>query len=172
MFHIPTCTLNCVLAAVGDDAWVPPETVYSPTRVNTWLTLRAHARHIELRAMKTVVFILVLLAALKLGHQEYLYRAGTRDAIIAAYKDRAVQACQKDGRTASLGLTSQVWANSPSVQFVVGKSNLDVQLWQVDNQLWSARYRNPFLILVAGSRTGQIYCEYDIVNAAASVHRM
>lgn len=122
--------------------------------------------------MKTVVFILALLATLKLGHQEYLYRAATREAIVAAYKDRAASACQKDGRTAGFGLTPQAWANSASVQLAIGKSNIDVQLWQVDNHQWNARYRNPFLILSAGARAGQIYCEYDIVNAAASVHRM
>ncbi|MBX9591016.1 MAG: hypothetical protein K2X43_17135 [Hyphomonadaceae bacterium] len=122
--------------------------------------------------MKTVVFILALLAGLKLGHQEYLYRTATRDVIVAAYKDRAAQACQKDGRTAGLGLTPQTWANSSSVTLVIGKSNLDVQFWQVDNQLWNARYRNPFLVLTTGARVGQVYCEYDIVNAAASVHRM
>ena len=122
--------------------------------------------------MKTVVFVLALLASLKLGHQEYLYRTATRDVIVAAYKERAAQACQKDGRTASFGLTPQAWANSASVQLAIGKSNLDVQLWQVDNHQWNARYRNPFLILSAGARAGQVYCEYDIVNAAASVHRM
>ena len=124
--------------------------------------------------MKTVVFILVLLAAFKLGQQEYLYRTATRDVIVAAYKDRAVQACAKDGRNANLGLSPQTWANSSSIQLVIGKSGLDVQLWQVDNHLWNARYRNPLIILSAETRSGlgQAYCEYDIVNAAASVYRL
>jgi hypothetical protein len=122
--------------------------------------------------MRTVVFILALLAAAKLGHQEYLYRAATREAIVAAYRERAAQACQKDARAASLGLAPQAWITPASATLVIGKSNLDVQIWQVDNHLWNARYRNPFLILSAGARGGQVYCEYDIVNAAASVHRM
>lgn len=122
--------------------------------------------------MKIVVFILVLLAALKLGHQEYAYRTATRDIIVAAYKDRAALACQKDSRNASLGLAPQAWANVSSVNLVIGKSTLSVQVWQVDSPLWSARYRNPFLILDANARSGQVYCEYDIVNAAASVHTM
>ena len=122
--------------------------------------------------MKTVVFILALLATLKLGHQEYLYRSATRDAIVAAYKERAAQACQKDGRNAALGVAAQAWAGNASIQLVIGKSSLDVQFWQVDNRLWSARYRNPLLVLSADARGGQVYCEYDIVNAAASVHRM
>jgi hypothetical protein len=122
--------------------------------------------------MKTVVFILALLATLKVGHQEYLYRTATRDAIVAAYRDRAAQACGKDSKNASLGLNPQTWASSASAALVIGKNNLDVQIWQVDNQLWNARYRNPFLILSAGARAGQVYCEYDIVNAAAAVHRL
>ena len=122
--------------------------------------------------MKTVVFILALLAGLKLGHQEYLYRTATRDVIVAAYKDRAAPGLSTDGRNASLGLAPQAWANPASIRLVIGKSGVDVQLWQVDNDLWNARYRNPFLVLTAGARTGQVYCEYDIVNAAASVHRM
>ena len=44
--------------------------------------------------------------------------------------------------------------------------------WQVDNKLWNARYRNPLLVLSTGTRGGEVYCEYDIVNAAATVIRM
>jgi hypothetical protein len=119
--------------------------------------------------MKTVVVILALLAGLKLGHQEYLYRTATRDALLAAYWERAVQACQRDARNAGLGLAQHAWANAASVQVAIGKSGLDVQLWQVDHQLWNARYRHPLLILSTATRSGQVYCEYDIVNAAASV---
>ena len=122
--------------------------------------------------MRAFVLFLALLAALKLGHQEYLFRTTTRDVIIAAYRERAVQACQRDTRTTNLGLPPQAWGHGVSVRLVIGKGNLDVYFWQVDHDMWNARYRNPYLFLVAGTRTGQIYCEYDIVNAAASVHRM
>lgn len=122
--------------------------------------------------MKAVVFILVLLAALKLGHQEYLYRAATREVIVATYRDRAALACQSDGRNASLGIAPYMWAGTQSVQLTIGKSGLDVHVWQVDSPLWAARFRHPFLVLTPGSRSGQVYCEYDIVNAVASVHRM
>jgi hypothetical protein len=122
--------------------------------------------------MKAVVVILVLLAALKLGHQEYLYRVATRDLIVAAYKDRAVHACMAHGRSLSLGLAPQSWIHAASVRLVIGKSGLDVQFWQVDSDLWNLRYRNPFLVLTADARGGQVSCEYDIVNSAASVHRL
>jgi hypothetical protein len=124
------------------------------------------------RAMKAVVFILLVLAGLKLGHHEYLYRSATRDAIVAAYKERAAEACRKDARSAFLGVTPQAWNAPASVQLMIGKSGLDVQFWQVDNKHWNARYRNPLLVLSTGSPKGSVYCEYDIVNAAATVIRM
>jgi hypothetical protein len=122
--------------------------------------------------MKAVVFFLALLAALKLGHQEYLYRTATSDVIIGAYRERAVQACQRDGRGTSYGLAAHAWANPESIRLVIGKSNLDVRLWQIDHQLWNAKFRNPYLVLTAPSRSGSIYCEYDVVHAAASLYRL
>ena len=122
--------------------------------------------------MKAVVFILLVLAGIKLGHQEYLYRSATREAIVSAYKERAAEACRRDARSTLFGLSDRAWTNPPSVQLMIGKSGLDVQFWQVDNKLWNARYRNPLLVLSTGTRGGEVYCEYDIVNAAATVTRM
>ena len=122
--------------------------------------------------MRLAVIFLALLAAAKLGYQEYLFRTATRDAIIGAYKEHAVQACQKDTRSNSLGLNAQAWANPKTVRVVIGNSTLDVYPWQVDNALWNARYRNPYLFLTASQRTGTVRCEYDIINAAAAVSRM
>jgi hypothetical protein len=123
-------------------------------------------------AMRTVVLLLALLVAAKLGYQEYLFRTGTSDAIIGAYKEHAVQACQKDAGSASLGLDRQAWSNPISIKVLIGKSALDVYPWQTDHALWSARYRHPYLFLTVGRPSSPAYCEYDIVNAAASVGRM
>lgn len=122
--------------------------------------------------MKAVVILLALLAAAKLGYQEYLFRGATRDALIGAYREHAIQACQKDGRTQALGLGAQGWANPRAIRLVIGKSSIDVYPWQVDHAQWNARYRNPYLLLTASQRTTTLSCEYDIVNAAASVSRM
>jgi hypothetical protein len=125
-----------------------------------------------LRAMRTVVLLLALLVAAKLGYQEYLFRSGTSEAIIGAYKEHAVQACQKDARSASLGLDRQAWSSPTSIKVLIGKSALDVYPWQTDHPLWSARYRHPYLFLTTGRPSSPVYCEYDIVNAAASIGRM
>ena len=53
--------------------------------------------------MRAIVILLALLAAAKLGYHEYLFRGATRDAIIGAYREHAVQACQKDSGSHSSG---------------------------------------------------------------------
>ena len=121
--------------------------------------------------MKPLVIVLALLAAAKIGHHEYLYRTSTRDVIIRAYKERAVQACQKDALGSMLGVSPQSWDNPTSVSLAIGKRNLDVRLWQFDHQMWNARYRNPYLFISAGQRSSTAVCEYDIVNSAAFVFR-
>ncbi len=122
--------------------------------------------------MRAVVFLLALLAAVKIGYQEYLFRTSARDVIVSAYRERAVDACQKDPKSATLGIAAPAWERPASVSLVIGKSNLDVQFWQVDHAMWNARYRNPYLFLVAGSKGANVFCEYDIVHGAASVYRM
>jgi hypothetical protein len=72
--------------------------------------------------MKAVVILLALLAAAKLGYQEYLFRGGARDALVGAYKEHAVQACQKDPRSHTLGMGPQVWANPKAIRLVIGKA--------------------------------------------------
>jgi len=122
--------------------------------------------------MRGFVIFLVLLAAAKLAFQECLFRAATRDAVLEAYRQHAVEACQRDARSLSLGVSAQAWANPRDIQLVIGRRALDVYPWQVDHANWNARYRNPYLLLTAGPRGGGVLCEYDIVNAAASVSRM
>ena len=122
--------------------------------------------------MRAFVILLLLLAAGKLGFQEYLFRAASRDALLAAYRQNAVEACQRDARSQSLGVGAQGWANPRTVQLVIGRRALDVYPWQVDHANWNARYHNPYLLLTAGPRSGTVVCEYDILNAAASVARM
>jgi hypothetical protein len=126
--------------------------------------------------MRAVAIFLVLLAAGKFGYQEYLFRAATRDAIIGAYREHAVEACRNDTGSRSLGLGPQAWANPRDVKLMIGKTSLDVYLWQTDHAQWNARYRNPYLLLTASQTPGQradgVRCEYDIVNAAAAISRM
>ena len=122
--------------------------------------------------MKAIVYLLALFAAIKIGSAEYLFRTSARDVIIAAYKERAVHACQRDSRTALDGTAAaSSWAKPADVQLSIGKSGLDVQLWQVDHHLWNARYRNPYLVLTVSEKAASLVCEYDVVHNATVITR-
>jgi len=120
--------------------------------------------------MKTLVLALALLAIAKVGYQEYMVRSATNEVIVAAYRDRAISACQRDAGGQTLAAAS-AWAHPRSIKVLIGKNNLDVHIWQVDHALWNARYRNPYLFLAAGD-DARTFCEFDIVHGTASVFRM
>jgi len=126
--------------------------------------------------MKVVIIILGLLAALKIGLAEYHFRAATRDVIVAAYKDRAIDACRrdaaKDARGQAAVVAASFWTKPSDIRLVIGRSELDVYPWQIDHHLWHARYRNPYLLLSSASGGAGSVCEYDVVHNAALIHRM
>jgi hypothetical protein len=85
--------------------------------------------------LKPVGLFLALLAVAELGHQEYLFRTGTRDAILGAYREHATEACQRRARSVAPAVSAQAWASAAAIELVIGKNGLDVNLWQVDNAL-------------------------------------
>ena len=121
--------------------------------------------------MRALVVLLMLLAAAKVGYNEYLFRTATNDIIISAYRDRAIAACQRDAKGQS-AIASGAWTRPQNIRLVIGKSNLDVYFWQVDHALWSARFKNPYLFVTAADSPSRVYCEFDIVHGAATVFRM
>ena len=122
--------------------------------------------------LKPVVLFLALLAVAKLGHEQYLFRTATRDAILGAYREHATEACQRQAR----GMAQPCPRRPGPVRSPSNWSSARVASTSTcgrsTNALWSARFRNPYLLLTAGQYSGTIYCEYDILNAAASVHRL
>jgi hypothetical protein len=120
-------------------------------------------------AMRLLVLALALLAGLKLWAQDTVYRSATEEALVAAYRDRAVTACQKeparDARTSAVN-----WSNASAIKLVIGDSNLSVYVWEVDHELWNARYRNPYLVLTPSDRASLV-CTYDIGLGTAHVSR-
>jgi hypothetical protein len=121
--------------------------------------------------MRILVFVLVLLALGKIGMQQYLVDQAKSEVIIAAYRDRAVGACT-EAATRKRFPFSPLWARATSVRLVIGRANLDVPLWQVDNALWQARYKNPYLLVTMSENPRKIFCEFDIVQGSASVAKL
>jgi hypothetical protein len=118
--------------------------------------------------MRNLAILILLLAAAKIGLQEWLYRTSTGNLIVETYQQRAMEVCRRqapDELRASLGQPA-------SVSLKVGRPTVNIWFWQVGDPLWNARFRNPYLLIVSGDRPGSLYCEYDIVHGAASVYRM
>jgi len=122
--------------------------------------------------MKPIVIFLALLASAKIGYQEYLFRTSTVDVIINAYRTRAVTACQRDAKMQRLPSSHNLWSQPQALRLAIGKSNLDVYIWQINSNLWNARFRNPYIFITAKPSASNIFCEYDIVHGVASVYRM
>jgi hypothetical protein len=121
--------------------------------------------------MRVLVLVLTLLAAAKIGTQQYLIASAKTDIIVSAYRDRAVGACREAARSRQLAVPAS-WSTQGPVRLVIGKSNLDVALWQVDHNLWQKRYKNPYLIFTISEAPLRIYCEFDIAHGAASLITM
>lgn len=119
--------------------------------------------------MRLLVLALAILAGLKLWAQDTVYRSAAEDAIVTAYRDRAVAACQKVPRNTA-GSAAVNWSAVPEIKLVIGDSDLSVQVWEVDHELWNARYRNPYLVLSTGAGAHYI-CTYDIGHGTAHVTR-
>ncbi len=121
--------------------------------------------------MRVAVIVLVVLAVAKVVTQEYLYRSGTREVLVSTYHERAIAACQRDPRNVGLIAAPATWARPTDIRVVIGRNDLDVWIWQIDHDLWSARFRNPYLQLIGPDRQPNVQCDYDIVHGMATVSR-
>lgn len=136
--------------------------------------------------MRLLVLVLAALAGFKIWASNHLYRQAAEDVIIAAYRDRAIAACQRDTLAqpaapaqASGGgpLLVSSWARPAAIRVVIGKPGLAVAVWDTEHADWRARYKQAFLMLEpAGAATetraeARSACAYDITANHASLVR-
>ena len=120
--------------------------------------------------MKMLIALLMSLAAAKVGWQEYLAHSAKSEIIIAAYRDRAISACDRDSR-GRIG-AGGIWEEPRTAKLLIGKPSLEVQLWQLNHPAWQARFKNPYLVLSAGDGLGRLSCEFDIVHGTTVIGRL
>ena len=120
--------------------------------------------------MRAFVLFLALLVALKIWVQDSFYRAATQDALVAAYRVRATQACAASSSPVPAPADAGAidWSKDDEVRVTIGKPSVAVHIWDIDNELWDARYRQPFLMLSSG--TGYT-CAYDLLAGTAEIIR-
>lgn len=128
--------------------------------------------------MKLVLFILVALALGKVGTQVYVRQKSIEDTVVAAYRQHAIAACGLHGAQLAQArggpfLERALAPPEPSVELAIGRPDLDVRIWQTSHEAWSARFRDPFLIVTSELGETATACEYDIRNARVyAFHRL
>ena len=122
--------------------------------------------------MRTIIVILVLLAAGKVAAIEWLHRSASDDVIINAYRPRAVEACGVDARRFAVAGGDSVWTSDATIHLEIGPRNNAVRFWQVDHPAWTTHFRNPFLYLEAGPPAARLRCEYDIIKGAPTAAKL
>ena len=128
--------------------------------------------------MKLVLFILVALALGKVGTQVYIRQQSIEETVVAAYRQHAIAACGLHGAQVAQArggpfLERPLARLEPSVELAIGRPDLDVRIWQTSHEAWSARFRDPFLIVTSEVGETAMACEYDIRNARVyAFHRL
>lgn len=118
--------------------------------------------------MRTIVIVLSALFALKLAVQEYIWRAATEEVLVAAYAERALDACRSDARSRGL-LPAGTAAIPQDVRFAIGNPGTDVALWDFENRDWVKRFRTPYLRITLAHGATKLACAYDLTQKSAQV---
>ncbi len=123
--------------------------------------------------MRAVIIVLAILAGLKVWTQDRMYRTAAGEALLAAYQERAMAACQSlphtDARGMPLAAGSVNWTRAEAAEILIGNPNVSVYVWQVDHALWNTRYKHPIVRLVMGDKLSRLICDYDVLAKAAAV---
>jgi hypothetical protein len=122
--------------------------------------------------MRFLVLALAALAGAKVWMQDTMFRSGAEEALVAAYRERAIEVCQKQGRDiAGQPMRGLNWSRPTSVRMITGSRHTSVYFWQVDDAAWNARYRNPYLVLRTSEHDAAPSCEYDLIYGQAQIVR-
>ena len=119
--------------------------------------------------MRVILFLLFSLAIGKVATQHYIQKQAAENAIINAYREHALVACQK------FSVPPPGTRTPVKIKLVIGRPDLNVRLWQTSHSKWSARYQDPVLVITSQNASRPSVCEYDInsgtVQARALVEK-
>jgi predicted lipoprotein with Yx(FWY)xxD motif len=123
--------------------------------------------------MRAFIIFLAALAALKIWVQDRMYRDAAGDALLAAYKEKAMAACQSlphtDPRGMPIAAGSVNWMRADSAEVLIGNPAIPVYVWQVDHAAWNARYKHAIVRLKMGDKLTKLTCDYDVIVQTATV---
>ncbi|MEL7048376.1 MAG: hypothetical protein AAFO75_05340 [Pseudomonadota bacterium] len=119
--------------------------------------------------MRWVVYGLAALVGLKFYMQDVLHQSGTANALIAAYGDRAVSACQKHQSKTTEANVPELWTDTDQISVTIGRENPRTNLWDIDHPSWSADYQQPYLVVGPADRHSPLICTFDFVTGTSQI---
>jgi hypothetical protein len=122
--------------------------------------------------MRSILFSLVLLAGAKVWYQDHSYRAAMGEAVVEAYRERALEVCRRNAPKRAAGARDEAtvtWGPASSIEAVIGNPDIDVAVWDTQNPLWTQRFRDPHLILTASTGGSSARCAYDVHEGGAKL---
>lgn len=122
--------------------------------------------------MRRLALVIAILAAAKLGYQEYIYRGAVTETLLTAYRQDAIESCRKEAARRNLSVSYVSWEKPAEVGLVVGKSAPGAGMMRFAEALMSPDASVPYIVITARKQPFQILCEFDLVRLAANVYRM
>ncbi|MCB1520854.1 MAG: hypothetical protein KDJ37_09805 [Hyphomicrobiaceae bacterium] len=127
--------------------------------------------------MRIVVVVLAGLAGAKIWTQHAIHQTAMEDALIAAYRAKAVEACRHVAipqipaapNAAARRVLADAWAHAGSPRVEIGDETVAVSIWQVDDAAWDLRFRHAYVVLEAGAPQPIARCSYDVKLGRAHV---
>ncbi len=119
--------------------------------------------------LKGIVITIALLFTGNFALQEYIRQNATQSVIVEAYREHAIAACRQNS---DQNLRNAAWNDPSNVRLSIGKSDLNVYVWQTNHRLWKPRYSNAYLYITINNNNAHIYCEYDISTDMAWVYQL
>jgi len=119
--------------------------------------------------MRIIVVILAALAGLKIYTQDQIYRTATTEALIKAYRESAITACRNSPTATPTAAFAQLWSSASQIELRIGRDDVDVSLWQFEDDRWRSTYKQPYLVLTPAQPGANVACTYDITAGAARI---
>jgi hypothetical protein len=119
--------------------------------------------------MRSVLFGLIFLAVGKVWFQDHTFRTAMSDAVVDAYRDRAIEMCRLSAakRAPAAREIVAAWGPSSKAEPVIGNPEIHVAIWDTENPLWSQRFRDLQLVLTSTNSPAR--CAYDVQRGAAKL---
>ena len=122
--------------------------------------------------MRSLVLMVGLLAAGKVGYQEYVERSALTEVLLNTYRQDATESCVREAHHRNFAVPYRSWSEPEAISISLGRSSDSEPYWQIGETLLGPAERDPYVVIVAREEPYRIVCDYDIVRQLATINRM